>query len=196
MDEPTYAFRPSINRPERTYSLTGDELVWSESGVEGRLPFTAIRRVRLYGSPALVNRFLGGVVAPGFARCVIQPVRGSAHILSSNHFVRLGVFEDRSPSYEPFVASLLRRAAAASPGSAFVAGMPWGLWGLWAAVLVLTAVIGLFAAVVALTILAGAKRDLFTAVFALVFSLGCGFSAVRMTRMLGAQRPRTFDPRG
>jgi hypothetical protein len=66
---------------------------------------------------------------------VVWPRRGRAVVLSSNHFVGLGRFEDRSASFRPFVDALVGRIAAANRNTRFVFGMPPALWWFWVALL-------------------------------------------------------------
>jgi hypothetical protein len=75
MDEPTYQFRLALTRPEATYRLTDSALVWSERGVEGRLPFSDIRQVRIYRTPGV--GFGRATFAPGFQRCYWHPEFGA-----------------------------------------------------------------------------------------------------------------------
>src|ERR1700686_3307013 len=115
MEQPSYSFRQSRGRPETFYRLTDAALEWTEGTATESVAFSDIRFVRLYHSPTVKNPFLGGVVAPGFARCVIHRRHARARILSSIHFLSFGKFEDRSASFRPFVAELMRRVVAARP---------------------------------------------------------------------------------
>jgi hypothetical protein len=49
----------------------------------------------------------------------------------------LGRFEDRSATFDPFIARLIQHAEQASPRVVVITGMPHTLWLVWAGVLVL-----------------------------------------------------------
>ena len=106
MSEVGYQFRARWNAAERSYQQTDQGLLWRDGDQSGVLPYADMRQIRIFGSP---NVMLGGVALPPFKMCAISGRTGPAWILSSNHLVRLGVSEDRSSTFAPFVTALLVR---------------------------------------------------------------------------------------
>lgn len=189
MGETSYQFRLSMAQSEATYRIAEQDLVWSRGGENGRLPFSDIAQIRIYGSPGV------GSAAPSFQRCVVTPKSGRPHVFSSNHYVSLGKFEDRSASFQPFVETLMRRVAAANPATVFISGMPAALWTAWAAIVIgVVIVTPLALLVIIINLVRGAG---FSGVLATttVFLLGLLFGLVPLARMLLRNRPRRFDPR-
>jgi len=103
MPEPAYSFRASLRSPEMSYRLAGEGLEWSGGSGMGQLPYAEIRQIRRYQSPGMWF-VQSGATIPGFTRCVVRPRHGPTQVLSSNHFIGLGAFEDRSATFEPFGA--------------------------------------------------------------------------------------------
>jgi hypothetical protein len=194
MNETVYQFRPAIYRGERTYRLTDDALAWSDGNSRESLPYASIRKIRLFASPTVVNLMLGGVVVPGFQSCAIYGRRSRAHVLSSNHFVRFGKFEDRSGAFAPFVASLVHRVAAANPETVFFSGMPIVVWTVWAALLILIIlVLGLIVAVLMEVIPKGAS-EVVTVTFGVIMLVALIAGLPPLFRLLIREWPRRFDP--
>jgi hypothetical protein len=181
-----------LGKTEATYRLTDSALVWSNRGVEGRLPFSDIRQVRIYRTPGV--GFGGATFAPGFQRCVVRPHSGRAQVLSSNHYAGPAKIEDRSASFQPFVDALIRRVATANPGTAFISGMPAALWSAWAVLLLvvvmLLAPLALLVIVITLT-----QGHLLYGLLTTVLLLGILLALVLLVRFLLRNRPRRFDPR-
>jgi hypothetical protein len=193
--EKVYSYRSAINHAERSFRLSGDALVWSEGGPEARVPFADMRHVRLYGSPELRNPFLGGRVAPGFERLVVKAKTGPSVVLSTSHFVSLGVWEDRSETFAPFASELIAAVARTNPLARFVAGMPWGVWALWAGAFALSGLGALFGVLVALApVDSKGSRDIFTSLLGLGMSAGSALACAGTLRVLRRQRPRAFSP--
>ncbi len=193
MDNPTYRFRPSLLRTELSYRLGDHALEWSDGRDEGSLAFSEVRQIRIYSSPG-IGLLGGGSVAPAFQRCVIQPRRGRARVLSSNHFVGIGKFEDRSATFGPFVDALIQRVAA-NPTTVFLSGMPLALWVSWAAILVGVVIVtplALLMITVSLFKGTGTPGPLLVTTAVL---LGILASLLPLVRALRRNRPRRFDPR-
>jgi len=142
--------------------------------------------VRIYDSPGMTG--LTGQVAPAFTRCVIRPKRGRAIVLSSNHFVGLGRFEDRTETFRPFVDALIERVKSANPAARLLAGMPPALWWTWVAL-----VTPLFIVVIVKELVAGRVLKLPAIVSALIV-IGTAAGIVSYARVLRRNRPRPLRP--
>ena len=189
MDEPVYRCRLSLYRKgEDTFRVSDVALAMSGGGRERTIALTDIRAVRVYESPGLGT-------FPGFARCVVWPRRGRAVVLSSNHFVGLGRFEDRSASFRPFVEALVTRIAAANRSTRFVFGMPPALWWFWVALLFAVALLAPLSLIMIVAALVQG-RDIAAQAFVplgIVFVVFLGlFGYIRQLRR---NRPRRFEPR-
>ena len=148
--------------------------------------------VRIYDSPGMMG--LTGQIAPAFARCVIRPKQGRAIVLSSNHFVGLGRFEDRSAAFRPFVDALVARLASGNPAARLVAGMPPALWWTWVALLVVVALVTpVFFVVIVQELIAGRVLKLAALVSALIV-IGTAAGIVSYARVLRRNRPRRLTP--
>ena len=199
-DGALYRFRLSRSQPELTYRLTPDALVWGEAR-DARLPLADIRMIRIYSSP-------GARGVPGFRRCTVWPRHGRARVLSTLHHVGRGRFEDRLPTFEPFVAIAGFTAADRRTSASFRSGMPPVLWTLWLVILVAVAILAPLLALLFLGLLFDAIGKVSTAgwsavpvgavvgiLSAAVGACSAGAGAVRLTRFIGRNRPRRFDPR-
>ena len=192
MTDPTYTLRLSLASEEATYHLSDVALHRTTASGTRSLPFAEIGMVRLYESPGMAS--LTGKIAPAFARCVIRPKRGRAIVLSSNHFVGLGRFEDRSATFRPFVDALIARVAAANPGAEFMSGMPPALWWTWVALLVAVALVLPVFTVVIVKELAAGRAIQMPAIVSSLIVLGTALSIVSYARVLRRNRPRRFTP--
>ena len=192
MTDLIYKLRLSLSSEEATYRLGANALHATTANGTRTLPFAEIDRVRIYESPGMAS--LSGQIAPAFTRCVIRPRHGRAIVLSSNHFVGLGRFEDRSATFRPFVDTLVARLASANPGVRFLAGMPPALWWTWVALLVAVALATpAFIVVVVQELIAGRALQLPAIVSSLIV-LGTALSIVTYARVLRRNRPRRFTP--
>ncbi len=191
MSEVAYQFRSGRHTDERSYQQTDKGLLWHE-GVQSKiLPYADIRKIRIFGSP---NPTIDGVVLPDFKVCAISGRTGPTLILSSNHFVRFGVVEDRSSTFAPFVTALIQRVSVANPDAVFVGGMPVSVWSAWAVVSALL-ILALGLIVMVLVELVPKGEDLVTielSVLMLVALLPC---LPLILRMLVRGWPRRFFPR-
>ena len=192
MTDPTYTLRLSRFSEEATYRLGENALHSTTAQGTRTLPFAEIGMVRIYESPGLTS--LSGQIAPAFARCVIRPTHGRAIVLSSNHFVGLGRFEDRSATFRPFVDTFIARLGSANPGAQFLAGMPPALWWAWVALLVVVALVTpLFIVVIVQELVAGRALQL-PAIGSSLIVLAAALSIVSYARVLRRNRPRRFTP--
>ena len=192
MDDPTYTLRLSRISEEATYRLRGDALHATTPRGTSTLPLSEIGMVRIYESPGMTG--LTGQIAPAFARCVIRPKRGRAIVLSSNHFVGLGRFEDRSGTFRPFVDALVERVKSANPAARLVAGMPPALWWTWVLLLVVVALVTpIFVVVIVQELVAGRVLKLPAIVSALIV-IGTAAGIVSYARVLRRNRPRPLRP--
>jgi hypothetical protein len=193
MTEFSYNFRPSILRGEETYRAAEDALVRTAKGIETRIPFGEIQSIRTYRSPGI--RMFASTAVPGFERCVIRPRHGRNIALSSNHFLGLGRFEDRSATYAPFVEGLIHQVAMSNPATIFRTGMPMILWSLWALILVSSVIIAPLAAL--LIIIEMVQNDHIDTglLFSTFILLAIFFQLFSYIRMLRRNWPRRYDPR-
>ena len=187
----SYRFRMSGILKEETFTLGDQSLAISDRGT---VAFSDIRKIRTYDYPGV--SFPGGAqLAPGAKRCVIWPKSGHAIVLSNNHFVAMGSFEDRSGTYDPFIAALVRDVSAANAETIFVSGMPTALWITW---IVLVGIVLLMVPVLVLamigTILDGKGISAGLIVPALVL-LGVVFGLRSLLRTLRRNWPRRYNPR-
>ena len=187
MTEPTHNFRLWLFRKEAAFRLTDSALVWVEDGVGRKVDFADIRQIRVYESPGVEN-------VPRTGRCVVTPHEGRAVVLQSNHFVGVGEFEDRSASYAPFVAELIRRVAAANPRVVFIRGMPTALWVTWHVLLALVLVVTPLA-FAAMIYAQAHDRELSPNFFIqLAVCAGVFFAFFPILRLIRRNRPQVFDP--
>jgi hypothetical protein len=135
MAEFTYRCRSSLLAPEVTWTLS-DTAIESTAGLH--LPLSDIVLIRVHDS-------LG---APVSGRFVISRAHGRSVVLTSNHYVRFGRFEDRSASLSAFIEALLLRVNIAGSGAALLTGMPPMLWWTWMAILIGCYLSSAFAAVI------------------------------------------------
>ena len=192
MTDPTYTLRLSLASEEAAYRLSGDALHCTTARDTRTLPFAEIGRVRVYESPGQTSLF--GQIAPAVARCVIRPRRGRAIVLSSNHFIGLGRFEDRSASFRPFVDTLIARLRSANPEAQLLAGMPPVLWWTWVALLAAVALVTpVFIVVIVQELVAGRALQV-PAILSGLLVFGAALSIVSYARVLRRNRPRRLTP--
>ena len=192
MTDLTYTLRLSRISGETTYRLTGDALHATSPRGTRMLTLSEISMIRIYESPGMMG--LTGQIAPAFARCVIRPRHGRAIVLSSNHFVSMGRFEDRSATFRPFVDALVARLQSANPAARLVAGMPPALWWSWVALLVAVALVTpVFIVVIVQELIAGRALKMPAIVSALIL-IGAAMGIVSYARVLRRNRPRPFRP--
>jgi len=190
--EPTYTLRLSLPSEEATYRLSEHALHCTTAAGTRTLPFAEVDLVRIYESPGLAS--LSGQIATAFTRCVIRPRSGRAIVLSTNHFVGLGRFEDRSATFRPFVDALIARLGSANPGAQLLGGMPPALWWTWVALLVaVTLVMPVFVGVLAKELIAG-RPILVPAIVSSLIVLGTALAIVSYVRVLRRNRPRRLTP--
>ena len=192
MDDLTYTLRLSRISEEATYRLADDALHITTARGPRTLPLSEIGMVRIYDSPGMMG--LTGQIAPAFARCVIRPKQGRAIVLSSNHFVGLGRFEDRIETFRPFVDGLITRLSSVNPAAKLVAGMPPALWWTWVVLLVAVALVTpIFIVVIVQELVAGRVLKLPAIISALIV-FGAAAGIVSYARVLRRNRPRPLRP--
>jgi len=190
--DPTYTLRLSLASEEATYRLSEDALHSTTAKGTRTVPLAEIGSVRIYESPGAASLF--GQIAPAFTRCVIRPRRGRAIVLSSNHFVGLGRFQDRSATFRPFVDTLIARLESANPGAQLLAGMPPALWWTWVVLLVAVALVLPVFTVVIVRELAEGRAIQMPAIVSSLIVLGTALSIFSYARVLRRNRPRRFTP--
>jgi KDO2-lipid IV(A) lauroyltransferase len=112
MDELAFSFRRGLLSRERTYRLGPGFLEWNPARGEGRVAYgeveaIRVRRYKVRGALAATTKRLW--------RCVVYCPSGRRIILLPTHYVRAGVVEDRSSTFDPFVRELVGRVAGANP---------------------------------------------------------------------------------
>lgn len=120
-DEVSYSFRASLMGSPHAFRLAPDALHWQIGRHEGRLPYQAIRRVRLAFRPANMqtHRFIAEIWSDDTPKLSISSVS------------RRGLFEQerQDAAYKAFVRALHRRIAAAGATPTLQAGSsPWLYW--------------------------------------------------------------------
>jgi len=139
MAEFSYTCRNSLLCPEVTWTLTDtatESTIESTAGL--RLPLADIVSIRVHDS----------IGVPVSGRFVIKRTHGKSVVLTSNHYVRLGRFEDRSTRLSAFIEALLLRVSISGTGAVFLTGMPPALWWMWMAILIACFLASAFAAAV------------------------------------------------
>jgi len=192
VDDLTYTLRLSRISEEATYRLSEEALHATTLRGTQTLPLSEISMVRIYDSPGMTG--LTGQIAPAFARCVIRQKRGRAIVLSSNHFVGLGRFEDRTETFRPFVDALIARLRSANPAAKLVAGMPPALWWTWVMLLAVVALVTpIFIVVIVQELVAGRVLKMPAIISALIV-IGTAAGIVSYARVLKRNRPRPLTP--
>ena len=174
---PSYRARRTAFERERWYLLDRPGLRVREAGRGERLiPYHSMRGVFLMRTPTRYIRDL--------YRCRIRLADGARLLLSNQHYLGLGRFEDRGAEYAAFVRALHRRLQGHK--AVFEQGLgPVAYWAMWGLGLSL----GLLLAIV---LLAGALNGDFLLLFgALIGFLPLG-SLVYL--FLKRNRPRPYRP--
>jgi hypothetical protein len=188
----SYSFRSSLVTREETFTLDGRSLAISNRST---IDFADIRQIRTYDSPG-VNLVGVGPVAPALKTCVIRLKNGRPLSLSSNHFLALANFEDRSATYEPFVAELIREVAAANATTVFISGMRMALWISWISIVAMAFVIVPLLIFAAIGMVLDGKSISIGMLFSGLLLLGIVIGVRPLVRALKRNRPRRYDPRG
>jgi hypothetical protein len=181
MAEFTYTCRNSLLSPEVTWTLT-DTLIESTAGL--RLPLSDIVTIRVHDS----------IGVPVSGRFVIERAHGRSVVLTSNHYVRLGGFEDRSVRLSAFIETLLMRVNIAGTGAVFLTGMPPALWWMWMAILIGCFLASAFAAAVIVVEIYTKETLLLEVMVTLPMIICVLLATVSITRLLrkGRSRPLHF----
>ena len=118
---PSYAYRPSLLGAGWTFRLTADGIVWEAGAKSGRVPYRAVRRVRMSYKPASMqtHRFVTEIWAQGAPRLVIV----------SSSWKSLMEQERLDAPYAAFVRELHRRLRDAGAPVDYVQGRhPLSYW--------------------------------------------------------------------
>jgi hypothetical protein len=177
MSQPVHSVRNSLIDKERSFSLGPDALLWREAGGEGRLAYTDVRDMRLFGYPSPLGEAL---------QCTLRSRKHGKVKIRSAHYRSLGNFEDRKSTYGPFVAALAKRIAAKAPDAKFIAGST-ALWLVW---LVLGVVCAVVVGLLILALIGGASLA-GPAIMAVAICIAAVPLAISRVRK---DRARRFDP--
>ena len=160
MDEPTYVNRISLLDRERVYQLGPDAIAWRDRGESRKIAYRDFTDIRVIKYPSF-----GG----DHSQCTLRSGSSGKVVLRSHAYVSLGLFDDRTDSYLPFVMALFRNIHAANPAASFRAGST-GLWVMW--IILLALALGILFLVV-LELMGGASlaTGAIGAVFALLIFL-------------------------
>ncbi|MBL8900608.1 MAG: hypothetical protein JNM84_23455, partial [Planctomycetes bacterium] len=139
-----HSVRASIAKVETSYELQDDALLLAAGAEVERLPFAEIARVRLFQAPSMRYRGMGDASYGGCELLVIETRDRRKFAITSKHFVKLGVFEDRAATFGPFGAALLRRVREGNPQAELVRGFSAGLWWFYLGALLLLVICMLF----------------------------------------------------
>lgn len=183
-----YKFRLSLLAQEKRYDLTERTLTCSDGSL---LDLADIGLIQIYNSyPGGNARGAGSV---GWSQCFIRPNGARFTTIVSRHYVRLGTFEDRAETYQPFVDALIAHTAVLNRDTAFVTGMPLALWWLWALALAGLALVGpLFMGLMLIPLLGAGALGI--GVLAIAVIAASAIFLVSVVRPLSSSWPRRFDP--
>jgi KDO2-lipid IV(A) lauroyltransferase len=107
-----HSFRLSFFHRERTYKLTSDALEWHDQAGSGRIAYSDIAQIHTFKT----RKFgVGGQTSALVWRCSLTSADGTKIELAQDHYVRLGVREDRGRSFRFFVNLLTARVSATNP---------------------------------------------------------------------------------
>jgi hypothetical protein len=118
---PIYAFKASLMGPPQVFRLAADALEWEIGRYSGRIPYGAVRRVRLLYRPANLQtqRFLTEIWAAQAPKLKV----------SSVSWASLTEQRRQDAAYIAFVEALHRRLAEVRTEAVFEAGSPpWLYW--------------------------------------------------------------------
>jgi hypothetical protein len=194
-DTPTYQFRAGLHRKERTYRLTPDALAWSDSGGSGSVPYSDMQTIRVYTSPGVANPTGAGELLPEFQGCIVSSGHNGTHSLTTNHYVSLGNFEDRSATFKPFAAALVQHVTAANPATVFIGGLPMTSWLAGAIVTAISIGVAVIMVAVIVELYPKGTSELWTLLGASAFLIGLLAAIPAMVRGLIGGWPRPIDPR-
>lgn len=169
--------RPSLLGATYSYRLEDDVLHWQAGRSKGHIAFADITRIRL------VTYVADGETQ---GQCTLKQRSGKPLKIRTHHYNGLGDFENRTPTYRPFIRELCRRVATASPQARFLAGSTV-MWYVWIALIVLCSVVSVL---LVLALLGGAP-SLFELMFGLTIMVGAIPFVWRQIRRGGQNE---FDP--
>lgn len=119
--EPTYSFKPSLMGVAREFRLSRDGLRWELGRHKGRIPYGAIRRIRLSYRPVTLqnHRFLAEVWADGAPKLQVVSVSWRSLVEQERH----------DAAYKAFIRALHQRIALAGAKPMLHVGTPpWVYW--------------------------------------------------------------------
>lgn len=92
-----YSTRKSILENEINYSLSENELLIKDlkTGNEKRLPYQNIKSIHL--------KYISRKNVPSVFICIISTFKNNVFQINSQHFLGYAEFEDRKPTYTPFI---------------------------------------------------------------------------------------------
>ncbi len=107
-----HTFRLGFLSPLRTFRITPDALEWTDRQDQRRIAFGDIEKIHSY---KVRNFGVAGQTSALMWRCKVHARDGSTATLAQDHFVRIGLREDRGLSFRFFVSTLVAQASAANP---------------------------------------------------------------------------------
>lgn len=114
-----HSFRLSFFHRERAYKLTSDALEWQDQVGGGRIAYSDIVQIHTFKT----RKFgVGGQTSGLVWRCILTSADGVKIKLAQDHYVRLGVREDRGRSFRFFVNLLTARVSAVNPRAGITQG--------------------------------------------------------------------------
>jgi len=106
-----HRFRLGLFNSEITYRMTPDRLEWQGPRGGGHIAYNQIQRIHVFQ----VRKFgVGGQSSARVWRCVLHARDSGRICLAQDHFVRLGLREDRQRSFRVFTRFLIARISAAN----------------------------------------------------------------------------------
>lgn len=173
----THTTRNSLADKQRSYTLGNDALHWTDKDGGGEIGYADVSKVRLNSYPSTDGDFY---------QVKLSARRGKGLKIRSHDNARLGVFEDKTQTYTPFVRELLRRIAASAGETRFLAGSS-GLWIVWLVV----AVLWMLGLLLMAALLISGVENYFSLVFAITLLFSVAPFIFKAVRKGGA---KTFDP--
>jgi hypothetical protein len=120
-DLPAYSFKPSLIGALHSYRLADDALEWEVGRRSGRVPYRAVRRLRLSFRPMTMasRRFLAEIWSPNTPKLQI----------ASTSWRSIVEIERQDAAYTAFVEALHRRLRASGSIAVLETGSPvWLYW--------------------------------------------------------------------
>lgn len=177
-DGPVYAFKPRMLAAEHVFRLGRDSIEWIAGGINTRVPYTMMERVR-------VGYRFTNFMSRRYTTEIFR--RGGGYVDFSSVSAR-GMLDgaNQGAAYRNFVIELHRRIVKAHGECRFEAGM--AMWRFWPSIVVTLA---MSAALVFVLVRALFSEQMLTGLVILTFG---ALFVWQMTKMVLVNRPRSYRP--